>query len=122
MTQAGVIVFAHGSRVEAANEGVRAVAAELARAGSLGHVEPAFLELGQPDLAGAVHRLVSQGVKQIIVLPYFLTLGLHLERDLPGIIAEAASRYPDIEIRATPPLEGHPALVQALLDHWKQAT
>ncbi len=118
----GVILFAHGSRVESANEGVRAVAKELARAGSLDHVEPAFLELGQPDLAGAVDRLVSQGVKRIIVLPYFLTLGLHLERDLPGIIAEAASRHPDVELRATPPLEGHPALVHALLDRWKQAT
>lgn len=117
----GLIVFAHGSRVESANEGVRAVARELARLGSFRFVEPAFLELGEPDLAGAVARLANQGIRQMVVLPYFLTLGLHLERDLPRLVAEAGARFPDLEIRVTPPLEGHPALVQSLLDRARQA-
>src|SRR5439155_22721967 len=80
----GIIVFAHGSRIEAANEAVRATAAELARAGSLQHVEAAFLELGEPNLEEAVAKLAASGVERIIVVPYFLTLGIHLERDLPS--------------------------------------
>jgi sirohydrochlorin ferrochelatase len=116
----GLVVFAHGSRIEDANQGVRSIAAELARAGSFDHVEPAFLELGQPDLAGAVARLAGRGVRHIIVLPYFLTLGVHLERDLPRIVADLALRYTGIEMRVTPPLEGHPALVQILLDRVKE--
>lgn len=117
----GLIVFAHGSRIESANEGVRAVARDLARAGSFGHVEPAFLELGQPDLAGAVARLTGQGVTRIVILPYFLTLGLHLERDLPRIVAGLAEAHPGIEIRVTAPLEGHPGLVPILLERARQA-
>ncbi len=112
----GLILFAHGSRVEAANEGVRTVARELARLGSFSQVEPAFLELGQPDLAGAVAALAGRGVRQIVVLPYFLTLGLHLERDLPRLVAEVQQAHPGVDVRVTPPLEGHPALVAALLD------
>lgn len=118
---AGLIIFAHGSRIEAANEGVRAVSRDLAKSGSFPHVESAFLELGQPDLAGAVAILARRGVDQIVVLPYFLTLGLHLERDLPQLIAEAQRSYPAVEIRVTPPLEGHPALVSALLDRARAA-
>src|ERR1700677_3190367 len=76
----GIIVFAHGSRIEPANQAVRAVAADLARAGNFAHVEAAFLELDQPPLAGAVTILLSKGVARIVVIPYFLTLGMHLER------------------------------------------
>lgn len=112
----GIIVFAHGSRIESANEAVRHVAAELARRGGFEHVEAAFLELGQPDLEGAVLRLADKGIRSIRVIPYFLTLGLHLERDLPRIAQEISNKYKDLEVELTAPLDGHPALVQVLLD------
>jgi sirohydrochlorin cobaltochelatase len=113
---AGIVVFAHGSRVESANEAVRAAAGGLARAGGFEHVEAAFLELGSPDLAGAVDRLYTQGLRRIVVVPYFLTLGLHMERDLPVLIEGISRKYSDLSISITPPLDGHPALIQVLLD------
>jgi len=109
-------VFAHGSRVESANQAVRSVAAELARAGGYTHVEAAFLELGQPDLVAAAGDLVLRGADRLIVLPYFLTPGLHMERDLSPLIARISARHPHIEVTAAPSLDGHPGLVQALLD------
>ena len=112
----GIILFAHGSRIEAANEAVRTTAAQMARAGSFQHVEAAFLELGQPDLAGAVADLAGRGVRRIVVAPYFLTLGIHLERDLPALLEEISLKYKDLEIVGTAPLDGHPALMEVLLD------
>jgi sirohydrochlorin ferrochelatase len=112
----GYIVFAHGSRIEPANEAVRQVSAQMAGRGSFANVEAAFLELGQPTLQGAVARLAARGVTRIIVIPYFLTLGLHMERDLPVLLREAAAAHPEVEIEMTPPLDGHPALVEILID------
>jgi sirohydrochlorin ferrochelatase len=112
----GIIVFAHGSRVEAANQAVRSVASDLARTGGFAHVEAAFLELGQPDLPSAADGLISRGVDRLIVLPYFLTPGLHMERDLGPLIAKISARHPGIEVLAAPSLDGHPALIQALVD------
>ena len=112
----GIILFAHGSRIASANDAVRAVTADLTRAGSFDHVETAFLELGQPDLRTAVARLAARGVRRIVVIPYFLTLGTHLERDLPQLVARAGREFPDLELSVTPPLDGHPALVEILLD------
>jgi sirohydrochlorin ferrochelatase len=112
----GIVVFAHGSRIESANEAVRAVAAELARQGGFAHVEAAFLELGKPDLEGAVVHLASNGVEDVLVIPYFLTLGMHLERDLPRIAQEISNKYKDLQVKVAPPLDGHPNLVAILLD------
>ena len=66
-----------------------------------------------------MEALVARGVRDILVVPYFLTLGIHLERDLPRIISQIADRFGHVKIRATPPLEGHSALVEALLERIK---
>jgi sirohydrochlorin ferrochelatase len=112
----GYIVFAHGSSVESANQAVRAVAAEMADRGDLKEVVAAFLDGGEPNLQGAVAELAGHGVRRVVVIPYFLTLGLHLQRDLPKLIERARVANPGIEIEMTPPLDGHPAMVEALLD------
>ncbi len=116
----GFIVFAHGSRIESANQAVRDVAARLAAEGDQ-VVEAAFLEQGQPDLAGAARRLVERGAARIAVIPYFLTLGTHMQRDLPRLVQDAARRNGNIEMQVTSPLDGHPALLQALLDRAREA-
>jgi sirohydrochlorin ferrochelatase len=110
----GIIVFAHGSRVESANQAVRTVAADFARSAGYSHVEAAFLELGAPDLEEAADRLAAQGVERIVVIPYFLTLGLHMERDLPSLVQAISNKHNGIVVSVTPPLDGHPALIEIL--------
>jgi sirohydrochlorin ferrochelatase len=121
MKAAGYVVFAHGSSVESANDAVRSVAGEMARRGGFEAVEAAFLEGGEPDLAGAVDVLAGCGLKHVVVVPYFLTLGLHLQRDLPRLIEQARAAHPDMEIEVTPPLDGHPAMVEALLSRARES-
>jgi len=112
----GYVVFAHGSSVETANEAVRAVTAQLRERGGYDAVETAFLEGGRPDLRGAVDALMARGVETVTVIPYFLTLGLHLQRDLPRLIKEIGITHPGLSIEVTPPLDGHPAMIDAMLD------
>ena len=117
----GIIVFAHGSRIESANEAVRSVASELSRAGAFDRVEAAFLELGTPDLEGAVAKLQERGARRIVVIPYFLTFGLHLDRDLTRLVRDISLKHKELEIAMTAPLDGHPALVEVLLDRARSA-
>ncbi|MCX6620975.1 MAG: CbiX/SirB N-terminal domain-containing protein [Acidobacteria bacterium] len=117
----GLILFAHGSTVEPANEAVRRVTADVAWQGGLELAEAAFLESGVPDLSGAVRRLLERGARRIVVVPYFLTLGTHLQRDLPRLVAEARRVHDDLVIEVTAPLDGHPALVAIALDRFRQA-
>ena len=97
-------MFGHGSSVASANEAVRVIAAQAASEGAWELYETAFLEAA-PRLDEAVRKLVSVGAKDILVLPYFLTLGIHLQRDLPKLV-DALSREHHIAIRVAEPLDG----------------
>ena len=97
------------------------VADRVAEEGGFDLVEAAFLEQGSPDLAEAVRRLAARGATRILVVPYFLTLGLHLQRDLPRIVAEISRIQSNVEVRVAPPLDGHPAMALALIERARDA-
>ncbi len=112
--QIGLVVFAHGSRVVPANESVEQVARDAAAQGGFELYSAAFLELAEPTLEGAVVELLCSGARRIIVTPYFLTMGMHLTRDLPAILDAIREKHPGLELVATPPLDGHPSLAGIL--------
>lgn len=97
-----------------ANDAVRVVAASAASAGGWRMYETAFLEC-DPKLDVAVEKLTRAGAEEVLVVPYFLTLGIHLQRDLPKLVEEIAGRH-KIAIRVAPPLDGHAGLAQILVD------
>ena len=117
----GLVIFAHGSSVAAANEAVARVTERMAVEGGYSLVETAFLEMAEPDLREAVARLAARGADHIVVIPYFLTLGIHLRRDLPRIVEELAGVYKGVRIDVTDPLDGHPSLVGILLERAQAA-
>lgn len=117
----GIIVFAHGSRIEPANQAVRSAAAELARAGEYPNVEAAFLELGRPSLEEAADLLVARGVERILIIPFFLTPGLHLERDMPALVERISKKNKNIQVLVSASLDGHPGLVRILTDRARTA-
>jgi sirohydrochlorin ferrochelatase len=116
----GIAIFAHGSSVETANEAVRQFTAGLARYGQFDLIETSFLELGQPDLPEAVRRLVERGATDVAIVPYFLTLGIHLKRDLPRIVNDLRNIHKGVRFNIAEPMDGHPALLEVLLDRAKE--
>ncbi|MFB3826380.1 MAG: sirohydrochlorin chelatase [Bryobacteraceae bacterium] len=109
-------VFAHGSRVAGAGDAVHALAAQVAGAAGIALSTAAFLDPHHPTLPEAVAKLVARGATHIVVVPYLVMPGLHLKRDLPHLAARLESAHPGLEIRITPPLEGHPGLAAIVLD------
>ena len=119
MAVLGIVVFGHGSSVSSANDAVRAVADDAARRGQWVLSETAFLEC-DPRLGDAVRKLVAAGASEVLVLPYFLTLGIHLQRDLPKLVDDLAGQF-GVAIRVAPPLDGHPGLAAMLVDRAAEA-
>lgn len=121
-SKTAILLFAHGSRVEEANAGVRALARQVQDSGGFDYVRAAFLEMAQPDLMGAIAEAVGAGLGRIVVVPYFLTLGIHLRRDLPELLEREKARHPGVEFLVGEPLEGHPAMPALLVERIRSAS
>ena len=52
-------------------------------------VEPAFLDLAEPDFDRVVDRLVAEGFQEIVVVPLLLTEAYHAKVDVPQVIEAA---------------------------------
>ncbi|MGH9444821.1 MAG: sirohydrochlorin chelatase [Terriglobia bacterium] len=114
--QTAVLLFAHGSRIDEANDRVRDLARQVGKAGGSPYVRAAFLEIAQPGFSSAIEEAHRAGMRRILVIPYFLTMGVHLRIDLPALVSAELGRYPSLEIRVGDPLEGHPLLPSLILD------
>lgn len=117
----GVILFAHGSPVPEANESLAALARQVAENLDAAFVTAAFLDSAQPDLGAAMAEAARRGISRVVVMPYFLTVGLHLRRDLPRLIAEQRAHFPELEILVSESLEGYPGMVEAVLGRVREA-
>lgn len=119
-SNAGVILFAHGSSVEEANRGVHELARRVEEAGAFRYVRAAFLEIAQPDLSAAVTQAAETGLRRVIVIPFFLTMGIHLRRDLPRLVALQKQKHPTLEIEVGQSLEGHPQMPSVILERVRE--
>jgi sirohydrochlorin ferrochelatase len=73
-------------------------------------VEACFLELADPDIATGGGRCVAQGANRVLMIPYFLSAGVHLLRDLTAARDSLCRLHPGVEFRLGPPLGPHPLL------------
>lgn len=117
----GLILFAHGSSVAEANQAFFTLARTVSERSGHPFVQPAFLELAQPDLASAVRAAAEAGMERVVVVPCFLALGLHLRRDLPKLVEAAHAASPRVEIAIAEPFDGHPLLAELVLARAQEA-
>ncbi|MBQ26381.1 CbiX/SirB N-terminal domain-containing protein [Alcanivorax sp.] len=98
-----LLIMAHGSRSETANDEFRVLVdtvAESAHAAGQEYVAvlPCFLELATPSLIEAIQQLEHQPVKTVQLYPLFFNKGKHVGKDIPAQIEEARERFPDLDI------------------------
>ena len=120
MPETAVLLIAHGSRHAPANEDLLQLVARVVGSGEYRIVEPAFLELAEPDIAAGGDRCVEQGATRVLMVPYFLSAGVHLIRDLTATRDELKRRHPAVEFRLGPPLGPDPLLDRLVADRVRQ--
>ena len=120
MPETAVLLIAHGSRHSPANEDLFRIADRVAELGEYRIVEPAFLELAEPDIASGGDRCVERGAIRVLMIPYFLSAGVHLIRDLTAAREDLKHRHPTVEFRLGPPLGPDPLLERLVAERVRQ--
>jgi sirohydrochlorin ferrochelatase len=113
----GIIIVDHGSRSSRSNELLHELVVCFARAfvNRYPIVEPAHMELADPDITAAYARCVARGAERIVICPFFLGPGKHWQSDIPRLAADAAADSSVKEFIVAAPL-GIDDLMLSLLD------
>jgi sirohydrochlorin cobaltochelatase len=112
----GIVVVAHGSRRPGGNETLLRFVGQLRERLGAARVEPAFMGLGEPTIAGAVGRLVARGCDHIFGYALFFAPGAHLGEDVPVLFREAVSKHPGVTFEISPPLLEDAAMLEFVAD------
>lgn len=119
--KSGIIILGHGSRVRKANDLIPKVIKTIKNRLSIDIVEPAYLQLCQPDLSRCIKGLISRGVKKIIIVPFFLFVGNHVRRDIPEIIRKQKAAYSGVEFIYANNLGEDSKIVEIVIDRILEA-
>ncbi|ABX05561.1 cobalamin (vitamin B12) biosynthesis CbiX protein [Herpetosiphon aurantiacus DSM 785] len=114
--QAGLLVMVHGSPRPASNAPIEAVAERVRQATPWAAVQVCFMDLNEPSIAEALDRLVAQGLKQLVAVPYFIQFGSHVREDLPEIIQAGRDRHAHTTIVLAKHLDYDELLIDVLTD------
>jgi len=113
-----LLLVAHGSRKVSSNAAIEALTEKLRQrlAGTdFSAITHAFLELTEPSIPQGIANLVDDGAKQVVIMPYFLAPGTHVVDDVPELVSEARSRYPEIEFTIMPYLGETEGIIDLIL-------
>ena len=116
-----LLLMAHGSRQEEANADLYHLVEELRRRGPYDVVEASFLELAEPDIEQGAAICVRQQAERVVLLPYFLSAGVHVRRDLAALCRRLQARYPQVRFHLAEPLGRHPLLLEVVADRAGQS-
>jgi sirohydrochlorin ferrochelatase len=110
------LLIAHGSRRAQANADLDHLAAIMRSRGEFLHVQPAYLELCEPSIEAGGSQCVAAGAKRVVMMPYFLSAGVHVVEDMTEAREKLHQRFPDVEFLLTEHLGRHPLLAEIVVE------
>ncbi|MGZ0172640.1 MAG: sirohydrochlorin chelatase [Planctomycetales bacterium] len=111
-----VLLIAHGSRRAEANHDLVIVADQLREQCEYSIIVPSYLELADPSIPDGARQCVDAGADHVLMMPYFLSAGSHVTRDLERFRNEASAEFEAVEFDLCPPLGLHPLMMQIIKD------
>lgn len=100
----GVIIVDHGSRREESNRQLEQFVEMYRSVHGEAVTMAAHMEIAQPSIAEAVATCSSAGCSKVIVAPYFLSQGRHIQQDIPALVAEAQAAHPHLQCVVADPI------------------
>ena len=93
-----VILMGHGSRVPDAGKGMEKVAVRLQKLGISEIVDVCYMERLGPRFGQVFEKCIRLGATEVVLIPYFLHLGLHTRTDIPAMMKLEAVKHPNVKL------------------------
>lgn len=116
----GILIIGHGSRSKDASVIFDSIVEQFKSRGYK-NVIGANMELAKPDIHAAVEKFLEKGITDIIALPLFLYIGIHIKEDIPEILADFKEKYPELKFKLAEPLKDDSLIVDVLAKRYQEA-
>lgn len=116
-----ILLMAHGSRIPEANDAVGEIAAMVKEMTGYDIVEVSFREQHLPNIQQGIDACVAQGARRVLLMPYFLFVGAHVQEDLPEEMAQARERHSSVEFAMGGHLGVHRKLAEVEVERIAEA-
>jgi sirohydrochlorin ferrochelatase len=116
-----LLLIAHGSRRAEANADLEFIASGMRERGRFALVQVSFLEMAEPGIETAGAICVEQGATDVILLPYFLSPGVHVVEDLTAVRNRLSEQFPTVRFVLAEPLGRHPLLLDVVDERAQEA-
>lgn len=109
-----LILFAHGARDPEWAAPMRRVQAAIQASLPGQSVALAFLEFMAPTLSDCVAQQIAAGARRVVIVPMFIAQGGHLKKEVPLLLADLRSTYPQVEFSLSGPIGEQERVIQAM--------
>ena len=116
-----VLLVGHGSNLAGSNAALEQVIQALRKQEPATFFQSAFLELQSPNILEGIELCLHQGASEVVVVPYFVQTGRHVVEDIPRIVTEAKSKFPEKSIRLAEYLGFDQKIVSVVADRVRKA-
>lgn len=113
-----MVLVAHGSRRAESNDEVRLLASNMvdaAKREGYDLLNCAFLELAEPSIPDGIQQVIDDGADEVVVMPYFLSAGRHVQEDIPADVEQAKDKNPEVNIKVLDHLGAVPGLADLIM-------
>jgi precorrin-8X/cobalt-precorrin-8 methylmutase len=86
MDKTGLIIIGHGSKLPHNRENLEKLAAILRKRSAFKTVEISFMVRNKPTIPDAIENIAKKGATKIVLVPAFLSPGVHTTREIPELI------------------------------------
>jgi sirohydrochlorin ferrochelatase len=86
MSRKGILLVGHGSKLPYNKELVEETAALIARDYPDFVVKCGFMNMNTPTIQNSLNEFRKEPIDVLVVVPLFLAKGVHILKDIPGII------------------------------------
>eukprot|EP00873_Tetraselmis_striata_P002180 jgi/Tetstr1/422444/TSEL_013282.t1 len=104
LSDVAVVIVDHGSRRQASNEMLEQFGEVFQLCSDHKIVEIAHMEIAEPSIMQAVEKCVARGATEVVIAPYFLSRGRHIQTDIPALVEEAKEAFPGIKCTVADPI------------------
>lgn len=120
MSNKAILLIAHGSRRKEANQELVKLSELVKERMSDYIIKISYLELAEPSIPQGAEHCVEAGATEVVLLPYFLSMGMHVVEDLQEFRQQFIEKYPDVTFKVAPPLGLHPKMIEILIDRFHE--